>query len=158
MTLGEYQRARIQELLSTSDDPAKALAEATMIERRSDAARFADDEVAVVPHSKEQDDLRKEVTSAFHSMADGGEEGDEFFTKKEGGIENFDGPEDDPDSYRRYLVDVLGGKEDEIREVIRTQAEEAAAGDALPTANASKKAANMHPEANEKEDEDFLVK
>ncbi|MCO5555786.1 hypothetical protein L7F22_009331 [Adiantum nelumboides] len=128
VTLANYQRARIQELLKTSEDPAKALAEATMIERRSDERPGYDDEeasTAILSHNQEQEKLRKDVTSAFHNIVDGDEE-EEFFTKKADG-KHLEEDGDDPESYRKYLLDVLGGKEDEIRDILRSQAEEAAA-------------------------------
>ncbi|PWN35793.1 Krr1-domain-containing protein [Meira miltonrushii] len=163
VTLANYQRARIQELLKTSDDPARALADATMIERRSDERPGHDDEEPVQSHNQEQEQLRKDVTNAFHSIVDGDEE-EEFFTKKADGKHLEEGPEDDPENYRKYLLDVLGGKEDEIRDILRSQAEEAAAGDNVQGATSGtsepvreRKHISMHEQGNEQENEDFLV-
>lgn len=170
VTLANYQRARIQELLKTSDDPAKALADATMIERRSDEKPGCDGEdgsSAMQSHNQEQEQLRKDVTKAFHSIVDGNEEDGEFFTKKGDGQhleEDGNGSNEDPESYRKYLLDVLGGKEDEIRDILRSQAEEAAAGDRVPAIQFAssapiqeRKHISMHEQGNEKENEDFLV-
>lgn len=167
VTLANYQRARIQELLKTSEDPAKALADATMIERRSDEKPGYDDEEPIIQsHIQEQEQLRKDVTNAFHDIVDGEEE-EEFFVKKADGKhleQDEQGPEDDPENYRKYLLDVLGGKEDEIRDILRSQAEEAAAGDNVQSAKSGtpapvreRKHISMHEQGNDQENEDFLV-
>lgn len=170
VTLGQYQRARIQELLKTADDPAKALADATMVKRRSDEQYGFDeiedaeeednqDESMLLPFSKEQAMLRKEVTDAFHGGAAGeDEDGGDFFERKNGGKQDEAGPDDDPESYRRYLIDVLGGKDDDIRAIIKSQAEEAAAEAPQGSEAKRRKQSKVSPRDQEKDDDDFLAK
>ncbi|UZJ56351.1 hypothetical protein CBS101457_005671 [Exobasidium rhododendri] len=155
VTLAEYQRTRIQELMKTSDDPARALADATMIQRRdNDTFNSKTDESEPLPFTREQEELRREVTNAFHTSAGDGEE--DFFTRKEG--DNYGDADDDPESYKKFLLGVLGGKdkEDAVREILRAQTEEAAAGDAPKPARG--KAPKVRVEdGTEQENEDFLM-
>lgn len=155
VTLAEYQRSRIQELIKNSNDPAKDLAEATMIQRREDGAD-ADIEEGPLTHTKEQEQLRREVTDAFHSIGD--EDGEDFFTKADGANEEDDEILD-PESYRKFLLGVLGGKDKEeaVREILRTQTEEASAGDAPDPARG--KAPKVRLDDNtEQDNEEFLMK
>jgi len=159
VTLADYQRSRIQELIKTSDDPARALADATRIQRRQDGVVMddvdADDRSGPLTHTKEQEQLRREVTSAFHSMGEDG--ADDFFTKKEGGED--DDAEDDPEIYRKFLLGVLGGKDKEeaVREILRAQTAEASAGDAPDPARGKAPKVRVE-EATEQENEEFLMK
>lgn len=165
VTLGDYQRKRIQELMETEQDPAKALAEATMIRKRGEEEETAGPDHQL-SHTREQEELRREVTNAFHGADEGEEEEDEdgFFTRKDRQEDEED--EVDAEAYRKYLLGVLGGKEREqaVREALRTQAEEAALGDggAATSANdgESKKAKRGQEEqkSQTEDDEDFLMK
>lgn len=159
VTLGQYQRERMQELMKTSDDPARALAEVTMIERRDDIDyRHVQDEGyrnGALPFSREQEELRKEVTNAFHSVGEGDDE--DFLVKHEGEADDVEAQ--DPESYRKYLLSVIGGEDEEkaVREILRSQAEEAAAGD-IPVP-ARGKAPNVRvDDGTEQENEEFLMK
>jgi protein KRI1 len=160
VTLGEYQRTRIQELMKTSDDPARALADATMIQRRDDGAFQEEDEdnKRILPHNEEQEQLRREVTNAFHTSA--GDAEDDFFTKKERSTsKDFNDELEDPENYKKFLLGVLGGKDQEeaVREILRSQTEEAAAGDVPEPARG--KAPKVRVEDNtEQENEEFLMK
>lgn len=156
--MAEYQRSRIQELIKNSDDPARDLAEATMIQRRENGVD-ADSAEGPLTHTKEQEQLRRQVTNAFHSLGDD-EEGGEFFTKKDGSDGEDDKDfEDDPESYRKFLLGVLGGKDKEeaVREILRTQTEEASAGDA-PDPARGKAPKVRADESTEQENEEFLMK
>lgn len=158
VTLADYQRSRIQELIKTSEDPAQALADATTIQRRQDGPSKDEEEEANVgplSHTKEQEQLRREVTSAFHSLGEDG--ADDFFIKKEGA--ESDDIEDDPESYRRFLLGVLGGKDKEeaVREILRAQTAEASAGDAPDPARGNAPKVRVE-ESTEQENEEFLMK
>lgn len=178
ITLADYQRSRLQELMATSDDPAAALADATTAEARR---AFNDDEAARLPPAAEAELLRRQVTAAFHSNVD--DDGDEaFFTRRQDADKAAQG-EDDPESYRRFLLGALGDEDGEkLRELLRAQIEDGERGDAelVRTAEAAEarrkkeKAAKKEREKaakaaaatttpgtskdTEKENEDFLMK
>lgn len=144
--------------MKTSDDPARALADATMIQRRDDQQGQSEEIQGAVPHSREQEDLQREVTRAFHSSAGDGE--DDFFTKKSSGELRDEGnAEDDPESYRRFLLSVLGGqdKEEEVRTILRAQTDDAAAGD-VPKPARGKAPKVRVDDGTEQENEEFLMK
>lgn len=155
VTLGQYQRSRIQELLKTSDDPAKALADATINLSRQNELQIQDDHEVPLAHNEEQKKLKKEVTDAFHNANNGETDEGDFFTKK--GHSDDAETETDPESYRKYLIDVLGGKENDIREILKSQTSEAS-GDMtsqrIPGVNDVKK----ERKGQGQDDEEFLVK
>ncbi|PWN47861.1 hypothetical protein IE53DRAFT_389987, partial [Violaceomyces palustris] len=120
LTLKDYQRQRVEELIQSSDDPARELAEATTNptpRRLDDQAQAAD---TLITPAREQELLRNEVLDAFHSDLAQGDD-DEFFKKKS----DLDQADESlgENSYRRQLLAALGEGADEgiIREALRSQ-------------------------------------
>lgn len=123
VTLADYQRKRIQDLIKTSDDPARALAEATTAVSRGP---MEDESALPLAPAAEAEALRKEVTAAFHA-SDDDDDDDGFFTRRQNGAE---GEEDDPAAYKRFLLGALGeDNERRVREILRAQIDEAGEGD-----------------------------
>lgn len=123
VTLADYQRSRLRDLMKNSEDPALALAEATTSTTRQDEEMYGgEEERQPLSHVQEQEQLRKQVTQAFHTMGDDDEAADGFFTRKDDADEV-----DDPEAYRKYLLANLGSKKAEqaVREALRYQAAEA---------------------------------
>lgn len=167
MTLKDYHRQQLQELVATSADPAAALAEAT-----SGINHYNDNDDTLRAPVKEEADLRAEVTRAFHEAGDDGDDDDGFLVRKDGVKKGASAEDENP--YRRFLLESLDNEEHlrAIRQALRGQMDEAAApdGDAEGTAPASlpethkeekkkkkgksKKAAKNPDEANE----EFLLK
>jgi protein KRI1 len=113
-----------------------------------------DDDEAKKPkvrtHDEETEDLRAEVTAAFHAAADGdtGEEGGEddgFLVQREKTVQEID---DEDEEYRRFLIESVGEKEiDEALRIARVVGEGGSTGETK-----SKK----HKKSEKNEDEDFL--
>lgn len=103
MTLPDYQRQRMQEIIATEADPAKAYAEATMAPRHQES---------VAPtHDEEQEAARAEFVAAAQGDDDG-----ELFSV----AQHTDGS----DEYRRAMLDALDGKSEQpVRELVRDSAE-----------------------------------
>lgn len=142
VTLQDYQRQRVQELIETSENPAEALADATT----SDKAKgiFYDAEEERVPFAQEQEELRKQVSQAFHSTVD---DEDDLFVKRSEAQTNGS------TSYRDAVIASLGPEADEetIRQAIRRQkaADDEQASASTPIA--------VHGETDQKANEDFLL-
>ncbi|GAC98060.1 potential nucleolar ribosome biogenesis factor [Pseudozyma hubeiensis SY62] len=111
VTLQDYQRQRVQELIETSDNPAEALADATTSDRAKGI--YNDQEGEAMPFAQEQEALRKEVSHAFHAGID---DADDLFVKRSE-AQNGDGSS----SYRDAVIASLGPNADEetIRQAIR---------------------------------------
>ncbi|CAO1637152.1 unnamed protein product [Sympodiomycopsis kandeliae] len=115
VTLADYQRNRLKDLIKTEKDPALALANATTSTTREDerrqAYRYGYEDRQPLSHVQEQEQLRRQVTQAFHTMdgdeqpdANDDEEEEGFFEKRAVTSEG----DDDPDAYRKYLLANLG--------------------------------------------------
>ncbi|EST09320.1 Kri1-like, C-terminal [Kalmanozyma brasiliensis GHG001] len=132
VTLQDYQRSRVQELMETAEDPAAALADATT----SDRVKGIINEDEGMPFAQEQEELRKEVSQAFHAGVDA--EDDLFVKRSE--ASNGNGS-----SYREAVIASLGPNADEntIRQAIRNEASTSTS--VLADAN------------DEKKNEDFLL-
>lgn len=153
VTLADYQRNRLRDLMATSDDPALALANATAFQRRADEATGTNSEP--LSHNQEQEKLRKQVTQAFHEM-DADEEEDGFFTKRK-----MDGDSDEEggaESYKRYLLESLGNAKSRkaVREALRTPQEmfasvpqASSSKSEAPSSSKPKKRKQQDPQANE---------
>lgn len=170
VTLADYQRNRLRDLMADSADPALALAEATTSRTREDDMADGDYEGQYqqpLSHVQEQAQLRRQVTQAFHDTdGKGAEEEGDFFTKtRAGGVDGDEG--DDAGSYRRYLLQTLGDEKAQkaVREALRSPAEMAAvesrdAEAAGPSSEAEsapvkRKSKKTHSEAQQ--NEDFLM-
>lgn len=112
VTLQDYQRQRVQELIESSADPAQELADITTV--TSDRNRYSDEQL---PPALEQEQLRKEVSHAFHAGLDDSED---LFTKRK-----YDTAEGDSTSYRSAVLASLGPNADEntIRQALRTHSD-----------------------------------
>lgn len=142
VTLQDYQRQRVQELIKTSENPAEALADATTSDRAKGI--FHDEEEERMPFAQEQEELRKEVSQAFHSGID---EEDDLFVKRSEAQTNGSS------SYRDAVIASLGPNADEetVRQAIRRQkeADDEEASASTPVA--------VHGETDQKANEDFLL-
>ncbi|CAO1631623.1 unnamed protein product [Parajaminaea phylloscopi] len=174
VTLADYQRSRLKDLMATSSDPALALADATTFTTRDDAfyGGQSSDPSASQPlsHVQEQANLRQQVTQAFHAMGD--DEGDEaadndFFTKSKSGLAGED-DEDEQTAYKKYLLSSLGDDEarKSIRKALRTdQPQSSSARDQAgwnattrPARDAAGSAQSGKPKKSEEQlNEDFLM-
>ncbi|PWZ00064.1 Krr1-domain-containing protein [Testicularia cyperi] len=139
VTLQDYQRQRVEELMQTSADPAKALADATVAPYQ-DPNRFDDDDsYSRLPPALEQEQLRRQVTEAFHQGLDGD---DDLFVKK-----SHASADAAASSYRDAIIASLGPDADE--ETVRK---------ALPSRDAAVSVAQEAlTEAEQKANEDFLL-
>ncbi|PWN28953.1 Krr1-domain-containing protein [Jaminaea rosea] len=140
VTLADYQRERMRDLMKTAEDPAAALAEATTSRTRQDEMDDEDQEgQQPLSHVQEQEALRKQVTQAFHTIGDDeeSEAADGFFTRRD------EDNEEDPEAYRKYLLANLGSKKAQqaVREALRYEA----AGSS-PAAGPSSSAAEQETE------------
>ncbi|SJX64818.1 related to KRI1-KRRI-Interacting protein 1 [Sporisorium reilianum f. sp. reilianum] len=142
LTLQDYQRQRVQELIETSDNPAEALADATTSDRVK-GIFSNDDDGERRPFAQEQEDLRKEVSQAFHAGI--GDEDDLFVRRSE--AQNGDSSS----SYRDAVLASLGpnADEDTIRQAIRRNQPNEASASTSVLANDT--------EAEQKKNEDFLL-
>ncbi|KAJ9474528.1 Protein KRI1 [Pseudozyma hubeiensis] len=141
VTLQDYQRQRVQELIETSDNPAEALADATTSDRAKGI--YNDQEGEAMPFAQEQEALRKEVSQAFHAGLD---DADDLFVKRSK-AQNGDGSS----SYREAVIASLGPNADEetIRQAIRrNQPDQASASTSVLVADDSN---------DDKKNEDFLL-
>lgn len=140
VTLQDYQRQRVQELIETTDNPAEALAEATMSDRVKGILDH--DEDGPMPFAQEQEELRKEVSQAFHAGID---DQDDLFVKRS---EAQNG--DASSSYRNAVIASLGPNADEetIRQAIRHNQPHQASASTSVLADADN---------DEKKNEDFLL-
>ncbi|SNX83950.1 related to KRI1 - KRRI-Interacting protein 1 [Melanopsichium pennsylvanicum] len=113
VTLQDYQRQRVQELIQTSENPAEALADATISDRVKGI--FHHDQEETMPFAQEQEELRKKVSQAFHSTVD---DADDLFVKRSEAING------ESSSYRDAVIASLGPDADEevIRAAIRRNA------------------------------------
>lgn len=123
VTLADYQRNRMRDLMNSSEDPALALAEATTSRTRDDERdedMYGAGREEPLSHVQEQEKLRKQVTQAFHTMGQDEEEEADFFTKSGAADE-----ETEPEAYKRYLLANLGEDKGEaaLREVLKGQIE-----------------------------------
>lgn len=111
VTLQDYQRQRVQELIETSENPAEALADATTSDRVKGILQDEDREEGM-PFAQEQEQLRKEVSQAFHAGID---EEDDLFVKRS------EAQSSGSLSYRDAVIASLGPDADEetIRQAIR---------------------------------------
>ncbi|SPO29637.1 related to KRI1 - KRRI-Interacting protein 1 [Ustilago trichophora] len=144
VTLQDYQRQRVQELIETADNPAEALADATTSDRVKGIFPN-DDQDDKMPFAQEQEELRKEVSQAFHAGID--DEDDLFVKRSE--AQNGSGS-----SYRDAVIASLGPDADEetIRQAIRRNAPNVE--DSTSTITTS--VLDMGKE-EEKKNEDFLL-
>lgn len=141
VTLQDYQRQRVQELIETSDNPAEALADATTSDRAKGI--YNDQEGEAMPFAQEQEALRKEVSQAFHAGLD---DADDLFVKRSE-AQNGDGSS----SYREAVIASLGPNADEetIRQAIRrNRPDQASASTSVLVADDSN---------DDKKNEDFLL-
>lgn len=100
LTLPDYQRQRMQEIIATEADPAKAYAEATMAPRKQEP-------VAPPTHDEEQEAARAEFVQA----AQGDDDGELFSIARH---------DEGNDEYRRAMLGALGGSSDEpVRTLVR---------------------------------------
>lgn len=143
LTLQDYQRQRVQELIQTSENPAEELADATTSDRVKGIFTNDDDDGERRPFAQEQEDLRKEVSQAFHAGI--GDEDDLFVKRSE--AQNSNGSS----SYRAAVLASLGpnADEDTIRQAIRRNQPDQATASTSVLANDS--------EADQKKNEDFLL-
>ncbi|KAK0566756.1 Kinetochore protein Spc24 [Tilletia horrida] len=169
MTLQDYQRQRVEELIKTSADPAKALADATTNPARQLYLDSSESDEKPKTHVQEQEDLRKQVTAAFHD-ADAEDEGDDFFKPRgAGGDADADG-EGGNDSYREYLLSAIEG--DELDKAVRDALKDRSAYEAIAVRDAEasedgkegkvdkvkkEKGKKRKRKTKEEEDEDFLM-
>ncbi|KAI3487773.1 hypothetical protein L1887_48254 [Cichorium endivia] len=140
LTLQDYQRQRVQELIETSENPAEALADATTSDRAKGIQDGDDDDQ--MPFAQEQEELRKQVSQAFHANVD---EADGLFVKRSD-AEGSNGA----GSYRDAVIASLGpdASEDMVREAIRRNRE----------TESSEAVASTSTDPNEqKANEDFLL-
>ncbi|KAJ1025149.1 hypothetical protein NDA16_002655 [Ustilago loliicola] len=142
VTLQDYQRQRVQELIETSENPAEALADATTSDRAKGI--FHAEEEERMPFAQEQEELRKEVSQAFHAGIDAE---DDLFVKRSEAQTNGS------TSYRDAVIASLGPDADEetIRQAIRRQK---AADNEEASASTS---SAVHGETDQKANEDFLL-
>ena len=146
LTLQDYQRQRVEELIKTSSDPARDLADATMATK---SQPFLDDSHdSLLAPVQEQELLRKQVTQAFH---EGVNDDDELFVKR------GDSDENTGSSYRTNLLAALGQDADEetIRAAIRSKPE--GEPSLKPKKKGPKASALTEEERQEKANEDFLL-
>lgn len=170
VTLADYQRNRLRDLMADSADPALALAEATTSRTREDDMADGDYEGQYqqpLSHVQEQAQLRRQVTQAFHDTdGPGAEEEGDFFTKtKAGGVDGDE--DDDAGSYRRYLLKTLGDEKAQkaVREALRSPAELAAvessdveaAGPSSEPESAPVKRKSKKTQSEAQQNEDFLM-
>ncbi|KAE8245834.1 hypothetical protein A4X06_0g5385 [Tilletia controversa] len=147
VTLQDYQRQRVQDLIKTSADPARALADATTNPARQ---AYLDDNANDTPitHVQEQDELRKQVTAAFHDADLQGDQDneDDFFQPRapEGsdGEDDADAGGDGAGAYRKYLLAALEGDAAQLQ--VKTE----------PTKEKGKKRKRA---TKEETDEEFLM-
>ena len=142
LTLQDYQRQRVQELIETSENPAEALAEATMSDRAKGVLANDEDDGETRPFAQEQEDLRKEVSQAFHAGI--GDEDDLFVKRSE--AQDGEGV-----SYREAVIASLGPNADEetIRQAIRRNRSDETSASVSVLANDT--------ELEQKKNEDFLL-
>ncbi|CDU22265.1 related to KRI1-KRRI-Interacting protein 1 [Sporisorium scitamineum] len=143
LTLQDYQRQRVQELIETSENPAEALADATTSDRVKGIFNNDNGDGERRPFAQEQEDLRKEVSQAFHAGI--GDEDDLFVKRSE--TQNGDGTS----SYRDAVLASLGPNADEdtiLQAIRRNQPDETSASTSV-LANDT--------EAEQKKNEDFLL-
>ncbi|KAK0550561.1 Kinetochore protein Spc24 [Tilletia horrida] len=106
MTLQDYQRQRVEELIKTSADPARALADATTNPARQ---VYLDQDVKPQTHVQEQEDLRRQVTAAFHDAGAADGDGDDLGIKAE---QDDDDDNDDFFKPKKSKVKVEHGDDD----------------------------------------------
>ncbi|EPQ26688.1 uncharacterized protein PFL1_05667 [Pseudozyma flocculosa PF-1] len=109
LTLQDYQRQRVQELIQTSADPAKAIAEATMAPKTEYLDGDGDERGALLAPAQEQEELRRQVSKAFHEGVGGGDgddDDDDLFTKRTDDAAGSN-------SYRDSVLAALGDGADE---------------------------------------------
>ncbi|KAN0062772.1 Kinetochore protein Spc24 [Thecaphora frezii] len=107
VTLQDYQRQRVQELIATAADPAQAIAEATMAPKTDlmDEDGHGHGHGRLLAPAQEQEELRKEVSKAFHEGVEGDD--DDLFTKRSADDSSGSG------SYRDSVLAALGDGADE---------------------------------------------
>ncbi|PWN38960.1 Krr1-domain-containing protein [Ceraceosorus guamensis] len=161
VTLADYQRSRINELISKHKDPAAALADATTAVSRG----YANDDDAPYGQLAPADEerlLQQEVTRAFHNDADVDDDDDaqqEFFTKA--GAQSHESGEDSQ-AYRAHLLGALGtDKENEVRKLLEGYGQ--ADDQSVPNLRATKRkeskktSSSAEKKSEERQNEDFLT-
>lgn len=134
MTLQDYQRQRMQEIMQKEKDPALAYAEATVKDKRQ-----PDDDSRPPTHDEEQEALRAELAGAFKPDDT---DGDLFQVRKEG-------DDTSGSTYREALLRALeqgqaeGASEEQLRRLLQDNSEQPSAARDAP--------------ALSKENEDFLM-
>ncbi|CAO1617217.1 unnamed protein product [Jaminaea pallidilutea] len=119
VTLADYQRSRLRDLMANSEDPAQALAEATTSRTRADEAE-EQSESQPLSHVQEQEQLRKQVTQAFHSMDS--DEGTGLFTKRQGTGQESAENKDEAAEYRKFLLQSMSS--DQTGQALRDAVQE----------------------------------
>ncbi|KAL9936784.1 hypothetical protein V8E36_004019 [Tilletia maclaganii] len=173
MTLQDYQRQRVEELIKTSADPARALAEATTAPARQTYIDDDEPHNQHPTHAQEQEALRRQVTAAFH--AEDGEDEDDFFKPRNpaGGAQGNDNEDSASGAYRSYLLSAIEG--DDLDSAVRDALKDKSAYQAIvaqeedangvvkqeetPDGDAfrGKKGTKRKRKTKQQEDDDFLM-
>ncbi|KAE8263760.1 hypothetical protein A4X09_0g7149 [Tilletia walkeri] len=127
MTLQDYQRKRVEDLIKTSSDPARALADATTNPSKQ---LYIDSDEGPRTHVQEQEDLRKQVTAAFHGGDDAAEDDDDeddFFKPKKVRAEGDEEEEEEGEggAYRKYLLSAIESEnlDGAVRDALKDKSE-----------------------------------